>query len=122
MHLASILKIFPILHFLEISRTTRAQMDGEGFKRGLESPLIPRDENGVGFGGESTKKCCDKSEARAELKQQMKLVGPLVMVSLLQHSLQMISIMFVGHLGELSLSSASIATSFAEVIGFSFMA
>ncbi|RVX18642.1 hypothetical protein CK203_006377 [Vitis vinifera] len=48
-------------------------MDGEGFKRGLESPLIPRDENGVGFGGESTKKCCDKSEAMAELKQQMKL-------------------------------------------------
>ncbi|KAL6318549.1 hypothetical protein AAG906_000627 [Vitis piasezkii] len=48
-------------------------MDGEGFKRGLESPLIPRDENGVGFCGESTKKCCDKSKARAELKQQMKL-------------------------------------------------
>ncbi|WKA08760.1 hypothetical protein VitviT2T_026455 [Vitis vinifera] len=57
-------------------------MDGEGFKCGLESPLIPRDENGVGFGGESTKKCCDKSEAMAELKQQMKLVGPLVMESL----------------------------------------
>ncbi|KAM7483157.1 hypothetical protein LguiB_007740 [Lonicera macranthoides] len=34
----------------------------------------------------------------------------------------MISVMFVGHLGELALSSASMATSFAGVTGFSIMA
>ncbi|XAR50238.1 hypothetical protein NMG60_11004508 [Bertholletia excelsa] len=33
----------------------------------------------------------------------------------------MVSVMFVGHLGELSLSSASMATSFAGVTGFSLM-
>ncbi|KAI8010830.1 Tryptophan decarboxylase 2 [Camellia lanceoleosa] len=36
--------------------------------------------------------------------------------------LQVISVMFVGHLGELPLSGASIATSFASVIGFSLLA
>ncbi|OVA14234.1 Multi antimicrobial extrusion protein [Macleaya cordata] len=35
--------------------------------------------------------------------------------------LQMISIMFVGHLGELSLASASMATSFASVTGLSLL-
>jgi hypothetical protein len=33
----------------------------------------------------------------------------------------MISVMFVGHLGELSLSGASMATSFASVTGFSLL-
>lgn len=50
------------------------------------------------------------------------IAGPLVLVSFLQYSLQMISVMFVGHLGELALSSASMATSFAGVTGFSIMA
>ncbi|XP_024044889.1 protein DETOXIFICATION 16 isoform X2 [Citrus clementina] len=56
-----------------------------------------------------------------ELKRQMQLAGPLVVVSFLQYSFQMISVMFVGHLGDLSLSSASMATSFAGVTGFSYM-
>ncbi|KAI3759427.1 hypothetical protein L6452_07236 [Arctium lappa] len=61
------------------------------------------------------------SEAILELRQQLKLAGPLCLVSLLQYSLEIISIMFVGHLGEFSLSVASMATSFASVTGFSFM-
>ncbi|KAI7750496.1 hypothetical protein M8C21_032717 [Ambrosia artemisiifolia] len=54
-----------------------------------------------------------------EVKKQLWLAGPLICVSLLQYSLQLVSIMFVGHLGELSLSGASMATSFATVTGFS---
>lgn len=54
-----------------------------------------------------------------EVKKQLWLAGPLICVSLLQYSLQLVSIMFVGHLGELSLSAASMATSFATVTGFS---
>lgn len=54
-----------------------------------------------------------------EGKKQLYLAGPLVAVSFLQYSLQVISTMFVGHLGELSLSGASLATSFAAVSGFS---
>ncbi|KAH0762490.1 hypothetical protein KY290_018563 [Solanum tuberosum] len=56
--------------------------------------------------------CCDVGEVIEETKKQLELAGPLVL---------MISIMFVGRLGELSLSSATLATSFAGVTGFSFM-
>lgn len=66
-------------------------------------------------------KCIDKAGMMVELKRQMQLAGPLVVVSFLQYSFQMISVMFVGHLGDLSLSSASMATSFAGVTGFSYM-
>ncbi|WKA08762.1 hypothetical protein VitviT2T_026456 [Vitis vinifera] len=96
-------------------------MDEGYLKSFLESPLIPKDEKGLEFGGESPKRWIETSEVIGELKKQMKLAGPLVVVNFLQYSLQMISIMFVGHLGELSLSSASMATSFAGVTGFSIM-
>ncbi|KAI3852858.1 hypothetical protein MKW92_049200 [Papaver armeniacum] len=56
-----------------------------------------------------------------EVKKQLRLAGPLILVNFLQFSLQLISVMFVGHLGQLSLASASIATSFASVCGFSFL-
>ncbi|KAL9439118.1 hypothetical protein AB3S75_024725 [Citrus x aurantiifolia] len=86
----------------------------EDSKSSLESPLIHQrllqDD-----------KCIDKAGMIVELKRQMQLAGPLVVVSFLQYSFQMISVMFVGHLGDLSLSSASMATSFAGVTGFSYM-
>ncbi|XP_057519341.1 protein DETOXIFICATION 16-like [Amaranthus tricolor] len=56
-----------------------------------------------------------------EIKKQAWLAGPLVSVNLMLFSLQLISIMFVGHLGELPLSGASMATSFASVTGFSLL-
>ncbi|XP_078170143.1 protein DETOXIFICATION 16-like isoform X4 [Carex rostrata] len=56
-----------------------------------------------------------------EVQKQLYLAGPLILVSLLQYSLQVISLMFAGHLGELSLSGASVATSFANVTGFSVL-
>ncbi|CAN1265823.1 Protein DETOXIFICATION 16 [Linum perenne] len=62
-----------------------------------------------------------KSELVEEVKRQVWLAGPMIAVSLLQYSLNLISVMFVGHLGELSLSSASMATSFATVTGFSLL-
>ncbi|XP_038685585.1 protein DETOXIFICATION 16-like [Tripterygium wilfordii] len=86
-------------------------------KSKLESPLIATSESGVEHGGKSLR----KAEILTELKQQTQLAAPLVIVNFVQYSLQMMSIMFVGRLGELSLSSASMATSFAGVTGFSFM-
>ncbi|KAJ7545616.1 hypothetical protein O6H91_08G003900 [Diphasiastrum complanatum] len=56
-----------------------------------------------------------------EFKKQCRLAGPMVVVNLLQYSLQLISVMFVGQLGVLSLASASISTSFAGVSGFSLL-
>lgn len=84
----------------------------------LSKPLIQipekrRDEKGSIF---------DKKEVICEeLQKQVWLAGPLILVSLLQYSLQLISVMFVGHLGELALSGASMATSFASVTGFSLL-
>ncbi|KAA8542245.1 hypothetical protein F0562_023619 [Nyssa sinensis] len=96
-------------------------MDKEDSNPLLESPLVASSEKGLGYGGKLSKKWCDIAETIAELRKQLQLAGPLVLVSFLQYSIQMISVMFVGHLGELSLSSASMATSFAGVTGFSFM-
>ncbi|KAF7124103.1 hypothetical protein RHSIM_Rhsim12G0140300 [Rhododendron simsii] len=56
-----------------------------------------------------------------EVKKQLWLAGPLICVSFLQFCLQLISVMFVGHLGELALAGASMATSFASVTGFSIL-
>ncbi|XP_068338704.1 protein DETOXIFICATION 16-like [Pyrus communis] len=56
-----------------------------------------------------------------EAKLQLWLAGPLIAVSLLQYSLQVTAVMFVGHIGELELSSASMASSFANVTGFSVL-
>ncbi|KAL8124078.1 hypothetical protein AgCh_011909 [Apium graveolens] len=63
----------------------------------------------------------NQAEIGEEVKKQVWLAGPLICVSLLQSCLQLISVMFVGHLGELALSGASMATSFATVTGFSLL-
>ncbi|XP_022756538.1 protein DETOXIFICATION 16-like [Durio zibethinus] len=81
----------------------------------LESPLVSQGnqfESQEGF---------SKDEILAEVKKQLLLSGPLVLVNFLIFALQAISVMFVGHLGNLALSGASMATSFASVTGFSLL-
>jgi MATE family multidrug resistance protein len=56
-----------------------------------------------------------------ELKRLSVLAGPMVAVILSQNMLQVISIMMVGHLDELALSSTAIAISLSTVTGFSFL-
>ena len=56
-----------------------------------------------------------------ELKRLGFLAGPMVVVTLSQYLLQVISLMMVGHLGELALSSAAIAISLSAVTGFSLL-
>ncbi|XP_015068543.1 protein DETOXIFICATION 16-like [Solanum pennellii] len=82
----------------------------------LDFPLLNEKdpENGI-------KRWYDMYETIEELKKQLELAGPLVVVGFMQYFLLLISVMFVGHLGELSLSSATLATSFAGVTGFRFM-
>ncbi|KAI3836138.1 hypothetical protein MKX03_028117 [Papaver bracteatum] len=85
-------------------------MERKEEKSSLNSPLISR----------------NREENKAEIiieevKKQLWLSGPLITVNLLQFCIQLISVMFVGHLGELSLSGASMATSFATVTGFSLL-
>ena len=83
---------------------------------------------GAGAGGEaeaSSPLLLPRSAPRpavgVEVRRQVGLAAPLVACSLLQYSLQVVSVMFAGHLGELSLSSASVAASFANVTGFSVL-
>ena len=76
----------------------------------MEVPLIERKDEREN----------DKT-VKEEVKKQLWLAGPLISVNLMLNSLQLISIMFVGHLGELPLSGASMANSFASVTGFSVM-
>ena len=86
--------------------------------QGLESPLIPNQkviESKKGLEG------IKKDDILTELKTQLSLAGPIIAVNLLLYCLQVISVMFVGHLGELALSGASMATSFASVTGFSLL-
>ncbi|XP_066325694.1 protein DETOXIFICATION 16-like isoform X1 [Miscanthus floridulus] len=64
----------------------------------------------------------EEGAVACEVKKQLYLAGPLVVGFLLQNMVQMVSVMFVGHLGELALASASLATSFAGVTGFSLLA
>ncbi|KAE8678819.1 MATE efflux family protein 9-like [Hibiscus syriacus] len=80
----------------------------------LDSPLVVSQdmESQERFG---------KDEILAEVKKQLLLAGPLVSVNFLLFALQLTSVMFVGHLGNLALSGASIATSFASVTGFSLL-
>lgn len=56
-----------------------------------------------------------------EVRKQLYIAGPMVCVALLQYLLIVVSVMFVGHLGELELASASIAASFAGVTGTSLI-
>ncbi|KAL0424033.1 UNVERIFIED_CONTAM: protein DETOXIFICATION 12 [Sesamum radiatum] len=56
-----------------------------------------------------------------ELKKVMYIAAPMVTVSVLQYLLQVVSVIMVGHLGQLTLSSVAIATSLTNVTGFSLL-
>ncbi|KAK7842242.1 protein detoxification 16 [Quercus suber] len=92
----------------------------------LNSPLIQiSKENGLSYDRErSSEKISQRNEFFVEMKKQLWLVGPLINVNLLLYflPLQVIFLMFVGHPGELALSGASMATSFASVSSFSILA
>ncbi|KAF8407733.1 hypothetical protein HHK36_006868 [Tetracentron sinense] len=80
------------------------------------------EKNDFKFGGQrSVEKDIPRLEILEEVKKQLWLAGPSISVRLLQYCLQMISVMFVGHIRELALSGASMATSFASVTGFSLL-
>ena len=54
-----------------------------------------------------------------ELKKIGYIAAPMGVVSVTQYLLQVVSLIMVGHLGRLSLSSVAISTSIANVTGFS---
>ncbi|XP_058185281.1 protein DETOXIFICATION 6-like isoform X3 [Rhododendron vialii] len=56
-----------------------------------------------------------------EMKKVGSIATPMVVVTVSQYLLQVVSMSMAGHLGEISLSSAAIATSFTNVTGFSLL-
>ncbi|OMO53203.1 Multi antimicrobial extrusion protein [Corchorus capsularis] len=96
-------------------------MEQEDSTCSFESRPIKFADSAVSYSNINNEYCCNRSGIMEEVKKQMKLAGPLIVVSLLQYGFLMISVMFVGHVGELSLASASMATSFAGMTGFSVM-
>ncbi|TVU32463.1 hypothetical protein EJB05_24194, partial [Eragrostis curvula] len=62
-----------------------------------------------------------ESSVLSEVKKQLGLAVPLFVGCFLQKIILNISLIFVGHLGELALGSASLATSFASASGFYLM-
>ncbi|KAH7556915.1 hypothetical protein JRO89_XS11G0011100 [Xanthoceras sorbifolium] len=56
-----------------------------------------------------------------ELRKAGCLAAPMVAVSMFQYLLQVVSVVMVGHLGQLALSSVAIATSLTNVTGFSLL-
>ncbi|CAH1416960.1 unnamed protein product [Lactuca virosa] len=76
-------------------------------------PLIERDDN--------DNRRLTWSVFGEEAKKFGYIAAPMVAVTLSQYLLQVISVMMVGHLGELALSSAAIAISISSVTGFSLI-
>ena len=93
-------------------------MDVEEQRCDLESPLIPDPQE---HALQSRKGLLNNDEIVEEVKKQLFLIGPLVSSNFLLFGMQVISVMYVGHLGELSLAGASMATSFASVTGLSLV-
>ena len=62
-----------------------------------------------------------REEVVEEVKRLLWLAVPLFSVGILQYILQAISVMFIGHLGTLPLSGASMASSFASATGFNLL-
>ncbi|RYR37196.1 hypothetical protein Ahy_A09g042121 isoform D [Arachis hypogaea] len=62
-----------------------------------------------------------KKGYKEEMKRICEIAGPMVVVIASQYLLQVVSTMMVGHLGELALSSSSLAISLSGVTGFSLL-
>uniref|UniRef100_A0A0E0B992 Protein DETOXIFICATION n=1 Tax=Oryza glumipatula TaxID=40148 RepID=A0A0E0B992_9ORYZ len=80
----------------------------------VEEPLLAVRRGGDGEDGAM-------ASTAAEVKRLLRLAGPLMAGFVLRNSVQMVSVMFVGHLGELQLAGSSLAASLANVTGFSFL-
>ncbi|KAK7251670.1 hypothetical protein RIF29_35063 [Crotalaria pallida] len=91
----------------------------------LISPLIQNSSQLDGFivdvVEQNKSSATGRTEVLEEVRKQLWLAGPLISTNVLNYCLELISVMFVGHLGELPLSGASMATSFATVTGFSLL-
>lgn len=82
----------------------------------LTEPLLQQATETTGCqpeGGELVQSTMKEFSILQEVVRQCWIAGPMIGVNLLQYSITVLSVMFVGHLGAIELASASIATSLA---------
>lgn len=89
------------------------------FKKLMEDPLLPEDEQCTTGNPKPTPTW--PMDFTAELKNVSSMAAPMATVTVAQFLLPLISVMVAGHRGELQLSGVALATSFANVSGFSIM-
>lgn len=87
----------------------------------MEKGLLIKEREEEEDGEEVNLRCGGGGGFVGEVRRLGYIAGPMVAVNLSQYFLQIISIMMVGHLGQLSLSSTAIAISFCAVSGFSLI-
>ncbi|XP_028785491.1 protein DETOXIFICATION 14-like [Neltuma alba] len=73
------------------------------------------------MGGEMIRNDEKRIRWMEEVKKGGRIAGPMVAVAVAQYLVQVVSMMMVGHLGQLSLASIAIATSLTNVSGFSLL-
>ncbi|XP_071694880.1 protein DETOXIFICATION 14-like [Rutidosis leptorrhynchoides] len=61
------------------------------------------------------------ADFNGEVKKVGAIAAPMVVVAMLQYMMQMVAVVMVGHVDQLSLSSVAIATSLTNVTGFSLL-
>lgn len=94
-----------------------ARLDYPRLASSCQEPLLDADANLAKTLFQRVGNCLNWKE----MKMQFSLAGPLIIINLLGFSLLLVSLMFVGHLGELELASASLAASIANVTGSSVL-
>ncbi|XP_010514294.1 PREDICTED: protein DETOXIFICATION 6-like isoform X1 [Camelina sativa] len=86
----------------------------------MEDPLLRGNDQTITGSPKSTTQTWRK-DFTAELKNVSLMAAPMATVTVAQYLLPVISVMVAGHRGELQLSGVALATSFANVSGFSIM-
>ncbi|KAK6934243.1 Multi antimicrobial extrusion protein [Dillenia turbinata] len=71
--------------------------------------------------GESDGRWWEKVLDTGETRTQLVFSLPLILTNVSYYAITLVSVMFAGHLGELELSGATLANSWATVTGFAFM-
>ncbi|KAJ9163290.1 hypothetical protein P3X46_022971 [Hevea brasiliensis] len=88
----------------------------EDSEKSLEETLLPKQRE-----DETQSSALTWDVFTQECKKLCYIAGPMVAVTLSLYLINVISMMMVGHLGELALSSSAIAISLSSVTGFSLM-
>nr|CAB3492120.1 unnamed protein product [Digitaria exilis] len=83
------------------------------------------DDLGTGKGGEEQLPCCSRWLGRVvdveEAREQVGFAVPMVVTNMAYYGIPLVSVMFLGHLGNVHLAGATLGNSWATVTGYAFV-